>query len=180
MAKTYFKIFSILFLTSTISSCNLFYSIPTKEDIKTLSYNEMGYDSLYFVSEGRADHNSLLKGTNYDTNVYCVTFTTYGVIDGAETLYIHGYDDLSMFFDPIKCDYPMKHSYQEVIDVINRIIPEKTVSKEYTDDMEIVTSTYDLDRFFGEKEKPDNYFAFCYLDHHYVYEVDGELQYTVI
>lgn len=180
MKKILFRFIGLLVLPF-LCSCNLFYEMPTRENIIDKATLEIGYSDLYFVSEGVAYNNYLLDGTNYNLNFYCKTFVTYGSLDSKDTLMIFGYDELGEYFSPFEVEWKIKSSYDDVLNTYEKYILDKDFEKKYNDGIDLVTSKDDIDLLFENRnDKPEEYFIFRYAGSHYVYEVDDELVYNYI
>lgn len=163
-----------------VASCNPFYTIPSKEDIVYLCRNELNYDSLYFVSKNNGVNDSLLKGTSYENNPYLTTFVSYGLANNKETMLVHGYDEYSRYFEPFEIEYMFQNPYEKVVEFINSNVNNAKLTMDFSNDIELFTNRYLINEYFKGSDIPDHEVVFRYNTIHYIYEVNGNLQYKVI
>ena len=174
------KVLLTVSILSIVASCNPFYTIPSKEDIVNLCRNELNYDSLYFVSKNDGVNDSLLKGTSYENNPYLTTFVSYGLANNKEMMLVHGYDEYSRYFEPFEIEYMFQNPYEKVVEFINSNVNNAKLTMDFSNDIELFTNRYLINEYFKGSDVPDYEVVFRYNTIHYIYEVNGNLQYKVI
>ena len=172
---------SFLLISSTLislTSCQFFME-RSSEEIFDEMIKKFNYDEIYIKSVERSENN-FLAPENHRNNPYGFVYCVYGSIDNEDNLYVYGEADYGKIFEPYILDWPLKHSYDECLSLYSKNIEGKAFNKTVSDNISFETNLKTIEKLFDDGNYPDNNFLLKYNKNNYVYEVDGELQYTVI
>ncbi len=168
-----------LFFTSLLSTSCL-YAAPSHEEVYEELTKKLNYEETYIFSYASAYKNELAPKEEQE-NPYGVIYSLYGKINNVYTLYIYGIAERGVLFEPFIYKWPLKSSYDECLELFKTNMPTKTFNKSREDNISLLTNSDVIDSLFNEKYiQVDSNFVLKCDSSHYVYEINGSLNYIYI
>ena len=170
----------LLIVSSSLFLNSCIFDVRTDEDVFNLIVEEKSYDEVYAFSSDIALENYLVSYP-FNNNPYAKIYTIYGSIDNVDTFYVYGLDDWGNIFEPFIYEWPLKHSYDDCLELFKNNISTKTFNKTRDDGISFITNKYFLDNVFIKNNinLSSNFVLKCDFSY-YVYEVDGNLSFSYI